>query len=45
MKTAWAYAKSADEINQWIKSRVEEAEILSLKEKGEYVDKVREGIS
>jgi hypothetical protein len=40
MKTAWAYAKAADELIEFVNKNIEEFEELSKKEKGEIPDKM-----
>ena len=42
MKTAWAWARSSEEIIAFTEKMVEEAEALTKKEKGEGIDKLRE---
>ena len=44
-KLAWAFAKAASEILELVERLQEEAEMLTKKEKGETVDKLREAIS
>jgi len=39
MKTAWAFASAADSILAWMEKNIEEAEMLTKKEKGELVPK------
>jgi hypothetical protein len=41
MKTAWAYAKSAEDILAFVEKMAEQAEYYTKKEKGELKDKLR----
>ena len=44
-KTAWAGGQNVTDLLNWIDSKVTEAEMLSEKEQGKGLDKVRESIS
>ncbi len=44
-KLAWSFAKAAQEILDYVDTSVQIAEELNKKEKGELIDKLREGIS
>jgi hypothetical protein len=44
-RTAWAGAQNVTELLNWIDQRVTEAEMLSEKEQGKVLDKVRESMS
>jgi hypothetical protein len=44
-KLAWSFAKAAQEIIDFVDMNIQQAEQLTRKEKGELVDKLREGLS
>jgi hypothetical protein len=44
-KTAWAFASCAQQIIDYVNTNIEQAEMLSKKEKGQMIDKLREGVS
>ena len=42
---AWAVAQAAEQVLAYVQTKSDEAETLTKKEKGEVIDKLREGVS